>query len=65
MATSPSHSVPRCPACGKSDARHLDAVSEEATVDLFDCRICHHLWSVDKRNPFKVRHITRLPEPEK
>ena len=57
----PSHGVPPCPSCGKSEARHLDGVSQDATVDFFDCRTCHHLWAVDKRDPSKVRHLTPLP----
>ena len=49
----PSRGVPPCPSCGTSKARHLDGVSQDATVDFFDCGTCHHLWAVDKRDPSK------------
>ena len=67
MAELSSRSVrvaPPCPACGESAARHLDEVSKDAFVDFYECAICHHLWTIDKRDESKVRHITPFVRPK-
>ena len=63
MADSPSRRgsvAETCPECGTYTARHLIDVSKDAFVNFYDCAICHHLWSVEKRDPSKVSHLSRI-----
>ena len=55
-----------CPACSKPTPKFLDETSRHAHVNYYRCD-CGHIWTINKRDPSLVTHITRLPEkqPEK
>jgi hypothetical protein len=42
--------------------RHLDETSKHAFVDYYSCPACRHIWTIDKRDPARVTHVTPLPK---
>ena len=38
-----------CPDCETSGSFHLDAVSREAHVEYYRCKVCGHVWHVPKQ----------------
>jgi hypothetical protein len=54
----PLHS---CPACNRPAPRLLAAATKIATVNIYQCASCGHLWTTDKDTDEFVRSITPLP----
>jgi uncharacterized Zn finger protein len=57
--------VPPCPSCDEMTAHHLGSSSRNAFVNYYSCQACLHIWTIDKRHPSKVTHITPAPETRK
>jgi DNA-directed RNA polymerase subunit RPC12/RpoP len=51
-----------CPACSRLTPRRLDETSKDAYADYYRCEACGHVWSVNKKDPTLVHHVTPLPE---
>jgi len=51
-----------CPNCGTMTPRRLAHSSDGANVNYYKCASCGHVWTVDKRNPDVVRHVTPLED---
>ena len=47
-----------CPVCTDTRAR---MVNEAAYRWNYLCQTCDHAWSVSKRDPTDIKHITPLP----
>ena len=50
-----------CPVCNAPTPRHLDAPSSYARVDYYRCGRCGHVWTTEKADPQKIRHVTEPP----
>jgi hypothetical protein len=57
-----------CPQCQNPTARMLDFPSKGAMVWYYRCQNCAHVWTIDKKDPTAMTHVTALrepPEPQK
>jgi len=56
-----------CPVCGQQTPKYVHAglTDEYTVVTYYHCPGCAHVWSVDKREPAKVTHVTPLPHKKR
>ncbi len=52
--------VQPCPACGQQTPRHMQEISKGALINYYTCSACGHAWTVNKREPSDVTHLTPL-----
>ena len=54
-----------CPSCGGPNFRHLQAPSDQASVNYYRCNQCGHVWTTKKGDSGKITHVTeKAPAPE-
>jgi transposase-like protein len=50
-----------CPVCGTTTPRLLEGISADAEVKYYRCPSCAHVWTVSKRDPSLITHVTPVP----
>lgn len=53
-------SLSRCPVC-RREMPYLPHLSDGSYVDYFRCHVCHHVWTINKKDPRWITHVTPLP----